>query len=71
VFFKWLKGNDLDFDSDELLENWATIENRIKAQLASAIWGKSFMYMVLLENDVIAQEALIHFEDAKTLISQK
>ena len=71
IFFKWLKEKELEFDKDELLENWATIENRIKAQLASAIWGKSSMYIILLENDKIAQEALNHFGDAKKLISQK
>ena len=71
IFFKWLKEKELEFDKDELLENWTTIENRIKSQLASAIWGKSSMYMVLLENDKIAQEALNHFDDAKKLISQK
>ena len=71
LFFKWLKEKELEFDKDELLENWTTIENRIKSQLASAIWGKSSMYMVLLENDKIAQEALNHFGDAKKLISQK
>ena len=71
IFFKWLKEKELEFDKDELLENWTSIENRIKAQLASAIWGKSSMYMVLLENDKIAQEALNHFGDAKKLISQK
>ena len=58
-------------EKDELLENWSTTENRIKAQLANALWGKSGMYKVLLENDEIAQEALIHFDDAKKLISQK
>ncbi|MBC8312188.1 MAG: S41 family peptidase [Candidatus Marinimicrobia bacterium] len=71
VFFKWLKEKEIEFEKDELLENWDTIENRIKAQLASAIWGKASMYMVLLENDEIAQEALNHFDDAKKLISQK
>jgi len=71
VFFKWLKEKDIEFEKDELLENWLTIENRIKAQLANAIWGKTEMYKILLENDEIAQEALIHFDDAKKLISQK
>ena len=71
IFFKWLKEKELEFDKDELLENWTSIENRIKAQLASAIWGKSSMYMILLENDKIAIEALKHFGDAKKLINQK
>lgn len=70
-FFKWLKEKDFEFDKNKLLENWTTIENRLKAQLASAIWGKSSMYMVLLENDEIAQEALNRFDDAKKLINQK
>jgi len=71
AFFKWLKEKNIEFNRDELLENWTTIENRIKSQIASAIWGKSSMYKVLLENDKIAQEALNHFDDAKKLISQK
>ena len=71
LFFKWLKDKELEFEKDELTENWSTIGNRIKAQLANAIWGKSSMYKVLLENDEIAQEALNHIEDAKILISQK
>ena len=71
LFFKWLKEKELEFERDELIENWSTINNRIKAQLANAIWGKTSMYKVLLENDEIAQEALNHFDDAKSLISQK
>ena len=71
AFFKWLKEKGVEFKKDELLENWPTIENRIKSQLASAIWGKASMYKVLLENDKIAQEALNHFNDAKSLIGQK
>ena len=71
LFFKWLNNKELEFEKDELIENWSTIGNRIKAQLANAIWGKSSMYKVLLENDEIAQEALNHFDDAKSLISQK
>jgi hypothetical protein len=71
LFFKWLKEKELEFERDELIENWSTIDNRIKAQLANAIWGKTSMYKVLLENDEIAQEALNHFDDAKSLISQK
>jgi carboxyl-terminal processing protease len=70
-FFKWLKEKGFEFDKNQLLENWTTIENRLKAQLASAIWGKSSMYTVLLENDEIAQEALNRFDDAKKLINQK
>ena len=71
IFFKWLKKKELEFEKDELLENWGIIENRIKAQLASAIWGKSAMYITLLEHDKIAQKALNHLSDAKKLISQK
>ncbi len=71
LFFKWLKEKELEFEKDELIENWSTIDNRIKAQLANAIWGKTSMYKVLFENDEIAQEALNHFDDAKSLISQK
>ena len=52
-------------------ENWETIENRIKSQIANGLWGKTQMYMVLMENDKIATEALNYIEDAKSLVSQK
>ena len=33
--------------------------------IANGLWGKTQMYMVLMENDQIAIEALNYIEDAK------
>ena len=69
-FFKWLEQKNILFKKDELLENWDVIEIRIKSQIAGSIWGKSFMYKILLENDIVVQEGLIRFDDAKKIITQ-
>ena len=67
-FFLWLKNQEIDFEAEELEENWAYIENRILANVASSIWGKEYLYKKLLDTDKQAQEALIHFDEAKALI---
>ena len=67
-FFLWLKNQEIDFEAEELEENWAYIENRILANVASSIWGKEFLYKKLLDTDKQAQKALLHFEEAKELI---
>ena len=67
-FFLWLKNQEIDFEVEELEENWVYIENRILANVASSIWGKEYLYKKLLDTDKQAQEALLHFDDAKELI---
>ncbi|MDP6134438.1 MAG: S41 family peptidase, partial [Candidatus Marinimicrobia bacterium] len=67
-FFLWLKNQEIDFEAEELEENWAYIENRILANVASSIWGKEFLYKKLLDTDKQAQKALLHFDEAKELI---
>ena len=67
-FFLWLKNQEIDFEAEELEENWAYIENRILANVASSIWGKEYLYKKLLDTDKQAQEALLHFDEAKELI---
>ena len=70
-FFLWLKNQEIDYETEELKENWAYIENRILANLASSIWGKEYLYKTLLETDRQAQEALLHFDKAKELIGAR
>ena len=67
-FFLWLKNQEIDFETEELEENWAYIENRILANVASSIWGKEYLYKKLLDTDKQAQKALLHFDEAKELI---
>jgi len=67
-FFRWLIKQKTDFEAEELKANWAYIENRILANVASSIWGKEYLYKKLLETDKQAQEALLHFDEAKELV---
>tara|TARA_B100000530_G_C15919317_1_gene472526 strand:- start:277 stop:1842 length:1566 start_codon:yes stop_codon:yes gene_type:complete len=62
--------SDLDdeFKDEDLKKDWEFIENRIKAQMANSIWGKSAMYQVNLSKDQIAQDALKQFPAAHLLI---
>ena len=66
-----VKEKEFEFDKQELITDWITIENRIKAQIANAIWGKEEMYKMLLKNDEIVSEALKHYDKARKLISKK
>ena len=68
-FFSWLETHEVEFEAEELEENWDYIQNRILSEAASSIWGKQYLFKKLLEADKQAQEALKHFEDARVLIS--
>ena len=61
---------DLDdqFTNEDLDKDWDYIENRIKAQIANAIWDKSAMYKVNLYMDIVAIEALQQLPSARLLI---
>ena len=63
-----LKDLDNEFKDNDFNEDWEFIENRIKAQIANSIWGKSTMYKVNLYKDIVAMEALQHFPDALLLV---
>ena len=67
-FFSWLKTQEVEFEVEELEENWDYIQNRILSEAASSIWGKEYLFKKLLEEDKQAQEALQHFEEARELI---
>ena len=63
-----LQDLDSTFVNEDLDKDWLFIENRIKAQIAKAIWGKSEMYKVNLYMDRVAIEGLKQFESARLLI---
>ena len=67
-FIHWLENQEIEFEAEELEENWAYIQNRILANVASSIWGKEYLYKKLLDTDKQAQEALLHFHEARELI---
>ncbi|MDP6852664.1 MAG: S41 family peptidase [Candidatus Marinimicrobia bacterium] len=68
-FYNWLQNQEIEFSEEELDENWAYIENRILAEVSSGIWGKEFLFRKLLDADNQAQEALLHFNEARRLLS--
>ena len=68
-FFSWLETQEVEFEIEELEENWDYIQNRILSNVASNIWGKEFLYKKLLEADAQAIEALKHFNEARELMS--
>ena len=59
---------DDEFIKEHLNQDWNFIENRIKAQMANSIWGKSAMYQVNLKMDKVAMDALEQFPSARLLI---
>ena len=63
-----LKELDDEFSDDDLNQDWNFLENRIKAQIANSIWGKSEMYQVNLSIDKVAMNALQQFPAALLLI---
>ena len=68
-FFKWLEKQEIKFSEDEIIADWNYLENSILAQVASSIWGKEYLYKHKLVQDIQAQEALKHFNDARELYS--
>jgi hypothetical protein len=68
-FVHWLEKQEIEFSKDEIEEDWDYLENRILAQAASSIWGKEYLYKHKLAQDVQAQEALKHFNEARELFN--
>lgn len=63
---KDIKLNESDFQKD-----LDYIENIVKAEIASSLWGKDEYYAILLGQDNQVQKALNHFPDAEELASLK
>ena len=70
-FIKWLKEKEIEVEEEELEKDWEFLSNRIKAEIAGAIWGKRNLYRMLINSDLQVLEAMKHFPEAKELISQK
>jgi carboxyl-terminal processing protease len=68
-FINWLKEQEIEFVDEEILQDWDFIENRILSDVASALWGKEYIYHKSLEIDIQFQEAMKHFEEANNLLN--
>ena len=67
-FLEILKEKKIIYNDDELNNDWDYIENRIKAEIASSIWGKQFLFKTNIKNDDQIQAAFDYFEEASRLI---
>ncbi len=57
----------IDFNEADFEKDLGYIENVLKAEIASSLWGKDEYYAILLQKDNQAQEALKYFPQAKEL----
>ncbi len=68
-FYNWLSEKEILYEEEELNEYWEQIESRLKANIASSIWGKEYLFKELLKTDTQVQDALKHFKEAYDLIN--
>ncbi len=67
-FFDWLTDLEIEFKEEDITADWEFIGNRLKAQIASARWGKEYLFKTHIQVDEQIQSAMMHFEDAELLI---
>ncbi len=71
AFIRWLEEEEFEFDADDIRKDWKAVKTRILAEVASAIWGKTYLYKKLLDIDSHIHSAFEHFDDARDLISKR
>ena len=67
-FFVHLSNDSINFIQDSLLRDSDYIQNRLKSELAGAIWGKNESANIRLQFDNQIIEALKHFNEADAFI---
>jgi len=72
AFIDWIDNQnislDVDWHNDSLIVDWTYIENRIKADLASSLFGKDYFYYILLEEDPVFQKSVETFKNYYNLL---
>ncbi len=68
-FIEWLNQVDENFDikNQDIIDDWAKIENRIYAEVARILWGNDYYYHIMLNQDIQFQTALGNLETAKAI----
>jgi len=68
-FIAWLNQIDEKFDvkNEDIIEDWAKIQNRIYAEIARILWGNDYYYHIMLNQDIQFQAALENLETAKAI----
>ena len=67
-FYNWLNEREIEFVEDEIYTDWEIIENRIKAEIVSARWGKNYKFKTYIEVDEQVNSAFKYFNDARSLM---
>ena len=67
-FFIHLAKDSINFIQDSLLKDSAYIQNRLKSELAGAIWGKNESTNIRLQFDNQVVGALKHFNEADAFV---
>jgi len=75
-FFNWLdkeirSNEDLDFEynKDSIMFNWDKINNKIREESASKLYGKDFKYYVRISEDPYFLSALDNLDMARSLVT--
>ncbi|MAV59484.1 MAG: hypothetical protein CMG07_06010, partial [Candidatus Marinimicrobia bacterium] len=63
-----LEDKKIDVSLEDLDLDWLYIENRIKAEIASSMWGKLYLYKTNLKMDEQVLKSYDFFEDAFKLL---
>ena len=67
-FFIHLAKDSINFIQDSLLKDSAYFQNRLKSELAGAIWGKNESTNIRLQFDNQVVGALKHFNEADAFV---
>ena len=67
-FITFLKEKDIIINNDDLKKDWNYIENRLKGEIASSIWGKQFLFKTYIYKDEQVQAVFDYFDEAIELI---
>jgi len=62
-----IEEKDVDFNEEDFNKDLDYVQNVLKAEIASSLWGKDEYYAILLQQDNQAQEAINYFPQAQEL----
>ena len=57
-FIEWLKKQNIEHDTEQILKDWKFMKIEILSELGSAIWGKSSGYKIRSVQDIQITKAI-------------
>ena len=67
-FINSIEEKNIEIILKEINSDWIYIENRIKAEIASSLWGKEFLFKTNLKMDDQVLESYNYFNEATKLL---